>query len=129
MESLIYGLECNARSLTAQHDSDEIRFFIGTQIINGKNQIHMVDLQEESNRLSTKIFNHNQGEIWSLSSSCNDRVIASVFTSAHRQKLIMQSAIMKIPEPSELMDPTKEVLEFADVEVSQGWILAGLNSS
>lgn len=119
MESLIYGLEYNSRSLTSQQDSEEIRFFVGTQIINGKNQIHLIDIEEETNRLTTKIFNHNQGEIWSLSSSCNDRLIASVYTSAHKRssELVKQSAILRIPDTAELMDPSKEILDFADVEV------------
>lgn len=77
MENIIYGLEFNARSLTTQQDAEEIRFFIGTQIINGKNQIHMIEVDEE-NKLQAKIFPHDQGEIWKLTSCPNDKLIASV---------------------------------------------------
>lgn len=78
MESIIYGLEFNARSLTTQQDAEEIRFFIGTQILNQKNQIHMIELDEENNKLHAKIFPHDFGEIWKLTSSPNDKLIASV---------------------------------------------------
>lgn len=79
MENIIYGLEFNARSLTTQQDAEEIRFFIGTQIINGtKNQIHMVEVDEENNKLHAKIFSHDFGEIWKLTSCPNDKLIASV---------------------------------------------------
>lgn len=78
MENIIYGLEFNARSLTtSQQDADEVRFFIGTQIINGKNQIHQIEL-DESNKLHSKIFSHDLGEIWKLTSCPNDKLIASV---------------------------------------------------
>lgn len=78
MENIIYGLEFNARSLTTQQDAEEIRFFVGTQIINGKNQIHMVEVDEENNKLHAKIFSHDFGEIWKLTSCPNDKLIASV---------------------------------------------------
>lgn len=77
MENIIYGLEFNARSLTTQQDAEEIRFFIGTQIINGKNQIHMIEL-DDNNKLHAKIFAHDFGEIWKLTSCPNDKLIASV---------------------------------------------------
>lgn len=77
MENIIYGLEFNARSLTTQQDSEDIIFFIGTQIINGKNQIHMIEVDEE-NKLHAKIFSHESGEIWKLTSDPNDKLIASV---------------------------------------------------
>lgn len=77
MESIIYGLEFNSRSLTTQQDADEIRFFIGTHIINGKNQIHELELTDE-NKTKSRIFSHDLGEIWKLSSSANDSLLASV---------------------------------------------------
>lgn len=77
MESIIYGLEFNSRSLTTQQDSDEIRFFIGTQIINGKNQIHSVEI-DDNNKLHAKVFSHDFGEIWKLTSCPNDKLLASM---------------------------------------------------
>lgn len=114
MESLIYGLECNGRSLTTQQDAEEIRFFVGTQMINGKNSIHCLEVDDE-NLLSSKIFRHNE-EIWKLTSCPHDKLIASVYTSHKRSsELVMQSAILRIPEQ---IDPTQqEVLEFAGVEI------------
>jgi hypothetical protein len=78
MENIIYGLEFNARSLTTQQDAEEIRFFVGTQIINGKNQIHQIEVDEENNKLHSKIFSHDLGEIWKLSSCPNEKLLASV---------------------------------------------------
>lgn len=78
MENIIYGLEFNARSLTSQQDAEEIRFFVGTQIINGKNQIHMIEVDEENNKLHAKIFSHDHGEIWKLASCPNEKLLASV---------------------------------------------------
>lgn len=79
MENIIYGLEFNARTLTTQQDAEEIRFFVGTQIINGKNnQIHLIEVDEETNKLHAKVFAHDYGEIWKLTSCPNDKLIASV---------------------------------------------------
>jgi EARP and GARP complex-interacting protein 1 len=74
----------------------------------------MVELNEDSFRLDSKIFNHERGEIHRLTSSPNDKLIASVYT---KKMMVMQSAILRIPENSEMHDPSKEILEFSDVEV------------
>lgn len=74
----------------------------------------MVELNEDSFRLDSKIFNHERGEIHRLTSSPNEKLIASVYT---KKMLVMQSAIFRIPETSEMLDPSKEILEFSDVEV------------
>lgn len=75
-----------------------------------------VEVNEENNTLSAKIFNHRE-EIHHLRSSPNDKLIASVYTSTHKKstELVMQSAILRIPDTSEML--SKETLDFADVEV------------
>lgn len=78
MDSIIYGLEFQSRSLVAQQDSEEICFFTGTQIINGKNFIHQLELDETSNKLHATVFAHDHGEVWKLTSSPHDKLIASV---------------------------------------------------
>lgn len=112
MENIIYGLEFQARSLVSQQDAEEIRFFIGTQIINGKNQIHLLEVDDDNNKLKTKIFDHEQGEIWKLTSCPTDRYIASVFSN----NLTMKTAVLKIPEHI-FEDPTKDILKFSEIEI------------
>ncbi|XP_070503330.1 EARP-interacting protein homolog [Chironomus tepperi] len=112
MESIIYGIEFQARSLVSQQDAEEIRFFIGTQMINGKNQIHLLEVDDDNNKLKTKTFSHEQGEIWKLTSCPTDKLLASVYSS----NLVMKSAVLKIPE-NIFLDPSVETLDFEDVEV------------
>lgn len=55
--SIIYGLESQARSLTPQlAEPKEIRFFIATQTLKPNNQLHLVELNESSSSLSAKVF-------------------------------------------------------------------------
>lgn len=112
MESIIYGLESQARSLVSQQDAEEIRFFIGTQIINGKNQIHLLEVDDDNNKLKTKVFNHEQGEIWKLTSCPTDKLLASVYSN----NLAMKTAILKIPDQL-FENPQMENLEFDDFEI------------
>ncbi|KAG5676495.1 hypothetical protein PVAND_006326 [Polypedilum vanderplanki] len=112
MENIIYGLEFQARSLVSQQDAEEIRFFIGTQIINGKNQIHLLEVDDDNNKLKTKAFSHDQGEIWRLTSCPTEKLLASVYSS----NLVMRTSILKIPD--RIFDnPEIENLEFEDIEV------------
>jgi WD40 repeat protein len=95
----------------SQQDAEEIRFFIGTQIINGNNQIHLLEVNDDNNQLKNKIFAHNQGEIWKLISCPTESLLASVYS----HNCVMKTDILKIPE--RIFDgPTKDVMEFADVE-------------
>ncbi|KAG4073817.1 hypothetical protein HA402_001041 [Bradysia odoriphaga] len=54
--SIIYGLESQARSLTPQlAEPKEIRFFIATQTLKPNNQLHLIELNESSSSLSAKL--------------------------------------------------------------------------
>lgn len=54
--SIIYGLESQARSLTPQlAEPKEIRFFIATQTLKPNNQLHLIELNESSSSLSAKV--------------------------------------------------------------------------
>lgn len=54
--SIIYGLESQARSLTPQlAEPKEIRFFIATQTLKPSNQLHLIELSESSASLSAKV--------------------------------------------------------------------------
>lgn len=54
--TIIYGLESQARSLTPQlAEPKEIRFFIATQTLKPNNQLHLIELNESSSSLSAKV--------------------------------------------------------------------------
>ncbi|KAH9636304.1 hypothetical protein HF086_003271 [Spodoptera exigua] len=55
--SIIYGLEHQTRALSPQYgESDAIRFLIGTQSLKpNSNQIHVVELEEDTGALHTKV--------------------------------------------------------------------------
>lgn len=109
--NLIYGINgFQTRSLVAQQDCEEIRFFIGTQVINQKNQIHLLELNDDGQKLKSKIFSH-EGEIWKLTSCSSDRLLASVYGV----NLCMKTAILKIPE--EIFKKDQDFLEFEQIEV------------
>lgn len=110
--NLIYGIQNSPiRSLVAQQDSEEIRFFVGTQVINQSNQIHLLQLDDDGEKLKSKIFSH-EGEIWKLTSCPNDKLLASVYST----NLVMKSAVLKIPDEI-FNDPQQEILEFEQIEV------------
>lgn len=116
MDNLIYGLEHNARSLTTLNNTENVNFLVGTQKINGANQIHLISL-DEKNKITAKIFTHNE-EIWKLTSSANENLIASIYTSLPKgnETLSRKCKILRIPEISDDEEP-KETYEFDSVEV------------
>ncbi|XP_050671388.1 EARP-interacting protein homolog [Leptidea sinapis] len=71
--SIIYGLEHQTRALCAQYECDAIRFLIGTQSLKpNSNQVHVVELEEDTGALHTKVYRHDVGEIWHLKCSPHD---------------------------------------------------------
>lgn len=116
MDSLIYGLEHNARSLTTLNNTENVNFLVGTQQINGSNQIHLISL-DERNKIHAKIFSHEE-EIWKLTSSDNENLIASIFTSQPKgnETLSKKCKIMRIPDLQD-DDEAKETHDFESVEV------------
>lgn len=59
------------RALSAQTaETDIVRFLVGTQSLKfNNNQVHLVELNEETGNLKTQVFQHPTGEIWSLQAS------------------------------------------------------------
>lgn len=114
MDNLIYGINgFQTRSLVAQENAEEIRFFVGTQVLNQKNQIHLLEL-DDSEKIKSKIFEHDEGEIWKLTSSPNEGFLASVYSN----NLSMKTAILKIPDNIFDDDNSqKEMLKFDNIEV------------
>lgn len=54
-------------------ESDAVRFLVGTQSLKlSHNQVHVVELNEETGGLSTQVFQHGAGEVWTLAASPTD---------------------------------------------------------
>ena len=70
---LIYGLEFQCRALApVEADTDNVRFLVGTQGLKLPNQIHELELDEDTRTLSKRIYGHPEGEVWDICSSPHD---------------------------------------------------------
>ena len=70
---LIYGLEFQCRALApVEADTDNVRFLVGTQGLKLPNQIHELELDEDTRTLSKRIYGHPVGEVWDICSSPHD---------------------------------------------------------
>ncbi|XP_070776548.1 EARP-interacting protein homolog isoform X1 [Enoplosus armatus] len=73
---VIYGLEFQARALTAQTaETDAIRFLVGTQSLKFDNQIHIIDFDDENNIINKNVLLHQAGEIWHIGTSPADKAV------------------------------------------------------
>ncbi|KAL9701842.1 hypothetical protein quinque_005283 [Culex quinquefasciatus] len=98
--SLIYGLEFQARALASrQAESNDVRFFLATQSLKPNNQLHVVDLDEDSSTLQAKIFSHPN------------------WANTLGSQGVMQTALLRLPDELTPPDDEAEFLKFADVEV------------
>ncbi|KAL4703754.1 hypothetical protein ACJJTC_017542 [Scirpophaga incertulas] len=114
--SIIYGLEHQTRALSPQYgESDAIRFLIGTQTLKPhSNQVHVVELEEDTGALHTKVYKHHIGEIWHLRCSPHD---AYTFLTTHNSydsnnaTCVMGVSMLKLPTldviPKEVEDGGK----------------------
>lgn len=70
-QTIMIYLAFQARALSAQTAEQEaVRFLVGTQSLKfSNNQVHLVELNEETGNLKTQIFQHPIGEIWSIQAS------------------------------------------------------------
>lgn len=109
-----------ARSMCSQQNTEEIRFFIATQSLKPNNQIHMVEVNEETSKLNgISVFSNNLGEAWKINSSPHDKRILACVISNHNKKEcepLMKTAILRLPETDQ-EDKSKEFMEFADIEI------------
>ncbi|XP_059473625.1 EARP-interacting protein homolog [Neocloeon triangulifer] len=96
---VIYGLEFQARALAPQQaETEAVRFYVGTQSLKFDNQVHRLELDEESNMIKTEIFLHTEGEIWHISSSPTDKnIISTVYNhiSATNKTCSKHTAVWK----------------------------------
>ncbi|GLH09647.1 Probable histone-binding protein Caf1 [Gryllus bimaculatus] len=97
---VIYGLEFQARALAAQvAESETIRFLVGTQSLKlENNQIHIVELHEDSGTLSTQVYQHAAGEVWSLAASPGDSSkIITCFNTLSENGCQVKAALWNLP--------------------------------
>lgn len=99
--SVIYGLEFQARALAAQlAETEKIVFLIGTQSLKQtNNQIHLIDFNEEDSTLKTKVYYHPEGEIWKLNTSPIDvtKLITCYNCVGTENTCSMKTAVFKLP--------------------------------
>ncbi|XP_067678479.1 EARP and GARP complex-interacting protein 1-like [Haliotis asinina] len=97
---VIYGLEFQARALTAQTaETDSIRFLVGTQSLRAENQIHHIDFDDENNLINKNVYVHREGEIWSMSASTFDKTLLSTcYNNTADAKSELRSAVWQLPE-------------------------------
>ncbi|EAT41635.1 AAEL006724-PA [Aedes aegypti] len=115
--SLVYGLEFQARALASrQTESDQVRFFCATQSLKPNNQLHVLDLNEDScPSLEAKVFSHPLGEVWKLTASPHDgNTLASCYSIHRGTQTTMQTALLRLPDQFE---SSEEFLQFADVDI------------
>ncbi|XP_001602366.1 EARP-interacting protein homolog [Nasonia vitripennis] len=105
---VIYGLEFQARALSAQTAEQEaVRFLVGTQSLKfSNNQVHLVELNEETGNLKTQIFQHPIGEIWSIQASPTEaeKFITCYNTLTDEGTCQMKGALWKIPSSQDIND-------------------------
>ncbi|XP_015600749.1 EARP-interacting protein homolog isoform X2 [Cephus cinctus] len=101
-----------ARALSAQTaETDIVRFLVGTQSLKfSNNQIHLVELNEETGSLKTQVFQHPVGEIWSLQASPTelDKFVTCYNTLNDEGICQMKGALWKLPN---VKDDTNEILQ------------------
>ncbi|ROL44804.1 Protein TSSC1 [Anabarilius grahami] len=96
---VIYGLEFQARALTAQTaETDAIRFLVGTQSLKFDNQIHIIDFDDENNMINKSVLLHDAGEIWHISGSPADKaVLTTCYNKTSESRVLTCAAVWRMP--------------------------------
>uniref|UniRef100_A0A069DTG7 Putative wd repeat protein n=1 Tax=Panstrongylus megistus TaxID=65343 RepID=A0A069DTG7_9HEMI len=118
---LIYGLEFQARSLTVQQaDTDVTRFMVGTQTLKiASNQVHVVEVCDDTGVLSAQTFSHPWGELWHLHWSPHDsRLFSACYnTITEEQGTNMKCALYTLHKVEENEEENKlEPVTVLDIE-------------
>ena len=98
---LIYGLEFQCRALApVEADTDNVRFLVGTQGLKLPNQIHELELDEDTRTLSKRIYGHPEGEVWDICSSPHDPSLFCTRYSTIKEEggLSVAGCIWKTPD-------------------------------
>lgn len=119
---VIYGLEFQTRALSAQTaETDIVRFLVGTQSLKfSNNQVHLVELNEETGNLKTQVFQHPIGEIWSLQASPTESdVFITCYNSLSEEGICrMKGAVWKFPEIKEYTNDILQLNKLADIDTT-----------
>ncbi|XP_055361645.1 EARP-interacting protein homolog isoform X3 [Betta splendens] len=101
---VIYGLEFQARALTAQAaETDAIRFLVGTQSLKFDNQIHIIDFDDENNIINKNVLLHQAGEIWHIGASPADKsVLTTCYNKTSDSRVLSCAAVWKMPSDWEM---------------------------
>ncbi|KAG8311912.1 EARP-interacting protein homolog [Homalodisca vitripennis] len=99
----LYGLEFPSRAVSAQvAETDVVRFLVGTQTLKlANNQVHLVELNDDTGAVNTKVYQHGDGEIWSLTSSPSDaHVLSTCYNTIQYPEgnCVMRTALWRLPE-------------------------------
>ncbi|AWP16933.1 putative protein TSSC1-like isoform 4 [Scophthalmus maximus] len=96
---VIYGLEFQARALTAQTaETDAIRFLVGTQSLKFDNQIHIIDFDDENNIINKNVLLHQAGEIWHIGASPADKaVLTTCYNKTSNSRVVSCAAVWRMP--------------------------------
>ncbi|XP_016133768.1 protein TSSC1 [Sinocyclocheilus grahami] len=96
---VIYGLEFQARALTAQTaETDAIRFLVGTQSLKFDNQIHIIDFDDENNMINKSVLLHDAGEMWHISGSPADKaVLTTCYSKTSESRVLTCAAVWRMP--------------------------------
>ncbi|XP_074516078.1 EARP-interacting protein homolog isoform X2 [Sebastes fasciatus] len=96
---VIYGLEFQARALTAQTaETDAIRFIVGTQSLKFDNQIHIIDFDDENNIINKNVLLHQAGEIWHIGASPADKaVLTTCYNKTSDSRVVSCAAVWRMP--------------------------------
>ncbi|XP_051579209.1 EARP-interacting protein homolog [Myxocyprinus asiaticus] len=96
---VIYGLEFQARALTAQTaETDAIRFLVGTQSLKFDNQIHIIDFDDENNMINKSVLLHDAGEIWHISASPADKgVLSTCYNKTSESRVLTCATVWRMP--------------------------------
>lgn len=96
---VIYGLEFQARALTAQTaETDAVRFLVGTQSLKFDNQIHIIDFDDENNIINKNVLLHQAGEIWHIGASPADKaVLTTCYNKTSDSRVVSCAAVWRMP--------------------------------
>lgn len=82
-------------------DSEAIRFLVGTQSLKlSNNQVHIVELNEDTGSITTEIYQHSKGEVWNIAASPTDasRIATCYNTLTPEGVCCMRSTVWRIPD-------------------------------
>ncbi|XP_072026211.1 EARP and GARP complex-interacting protein 1-like [Amphiura filiformis] len=128
---VIYGLEFQARALTAQvAETDVIRFLVGSQSLKHENQVHLLEFDDENNILNKSVYIHKDGEIWHMSSSPGSGdVMATCYNRIVDNKTETHATIWRLPTQDDGSESEPVVLDDSPSSAQSLEVLCRLDNS